>query len=59
VSLSDKLHRFALLICGRSTVDSVWSNFTSMMEEVSEIRSRLKEQRDSVDEGMRIGMCSR
>jgi hypothetical protein len=38
---------------GRSSVDSILSNLSSMMDEVSEIRNRLKRQQDSADEGLR------
>jgi hypothetical protein len=38
---------------GRSSVDSILSNLNSMMEEVSEIRNRLKRQQDSADKGLR------
>jgi hypothetical protein len=53
VSLTDTVPHYALLMHGRSSVDSTLSNLTSMMDEVSEIRNRLKEQRDSADEGLR------
>jgi hypothetical protein len=38
---------------GRSSVDSTLSSLTAMMEEVNEIRNRLKGQQDSADEGLR------
>jgi hypothetical protein len=58
VSLNDELPRHTLLMHGRSSVDSILSIQNSMMDEVSEIRNRLKEQRESADEGLRVGMCS-
>jgi hypothetical protein len=53
VSSTDKPHCYALLMRGRSSVDSILSNLNSMMEEVSEIRNRLKRQQDSADKGLR------
>jgi hypothetical protein len=38
---------------GRSSVNSILSNLNSMMDEVGEIRNRLKRQQDSADEGLR------
>jgi hypothetical protein len=38
---------------GRLSVNAILSNFNSMMDEVGEIRNRLKRQQDSADEGLR------
>jgi hypothetical protein len=40
----------------RSSVDAALSNFEVMMNELNEIRERLKEQRDSAAAGLRISM---
>jgi hypothetical protein len=38
---------------GRSGVDSILSNLNSMMDEVSDIRNKLKRMQDSADKGLR------
>jgi hypothetical protein len=58
MSLSDNPHHCTLLMRDRSSVHSILSSLNSMMDEVSEIRNRLKTQQDSADEGLRVGMCS-
>jgi hypothetical protein len=56
VRLTDGSCHYDLLILSRSSVDMTSSDRNVIMEDLSEIRERLKEQRESAVAGLRKSM---